>query len=180
MRVMGAFLNSVPYTRLAFSPKAIFIAAGFFIIMSSTRLPTNFTAIAVPPIMFALPGVVTPLVTPAFMARLSCGSYGLNESIILSCGVSGSFFSLWSGDMPIARAESPVWQCASTMPGVTRRPSASIISASSGASTLTPMPAIFPPSISISPLAMSSPAMGRMCAFLMSSIGFPPWVNCYV
>ena len=141
------------------------MATGLRMIMSSTRRPTNFTAMAVPPMTLALPGVVTPLVTPQRIARWSCSSKGLKESMILRCGVRGSVFSLWSLWEPMARGVLPVWQWASTRPGVRSLPPASRVSTPSGASAVGPTARILPASIRIWPPGISGPDMGLMYAF---------------
>ena len=75
MRVMGIFFW-VPYTRLGFSPKAHFMATGYFKTMSSTRLPCILMATKVPPTTLPLPGPVTAVVTPAAAAWASVSSMG--------------------------------------------------------------------------------------------------------
>ena len=82
------------YTRLGFSPKAHFIAAGSLTIMLSTRSPTVFMTRKVPPSTLALPGPVQTQVTPALRAAARLGSRGLMPSMARSWGQQMSFISL--------------------------------------------------------------------------------------
>ena len=71
----------------------------------------------------------------------------------------------------MASSSKPMWQCASTKPGATRQPWASITWASAGAFTSLPTATILPPSISTWPFSISGPAMVFTVPFLIRIMG---------
>ena len=145
---------------MGFSPNAIFIAAGYLRIMSSTQSPYSFIATNVPPSTFAEPGPVTAVVTPPPIALPNASSRGLMPSMARISGVTGPEYSFVS--LPSQRLASscmPMWQCASTKPGVTMQPAASMISVPAGTSRFCPTATILPPSMRICPFSMSPPVI---------------------
>ena len=146
------------------------MATGFLRTMASTSLPTSLNAAKVPPTTFAEPGPATAVVMPAARAIPTASSSGRKPSMARMCGVTGLERSLMS--VPSQRVASPWrprWQWASTRPGVTRSPCASIVRHFAGALTLRPTATILPLSTRTSPLGMSGPEMGLTSPSLMSS-----------
>src|SRR6185503_16702509 len=157
MRVEGP---RFAYTRLGFSPQAIFrpyFAPGNFI-PCTVRDGTTFKTTLRPPIKFPEPGSTCMVVTPPARARGSCGSCGQTECSAQTFGVTGfvnSFPSLLASTP--GAGYTPMCECTSIIPGVTYLPVPSITVASGGAVTDVPTAAILPSRKSTEPFAIDGP-----------------------
>ena len=123
-----------------------------------TALGAVFTTTPVPPMTLALPGSIWTVVIPAFMAASSppSSALALIPSRALMWGVAGSVASFPSlPAQPIFSSEMPMWQWASTSPGITTFPVTSMTSASSGTLILLPTFTILPPSMRTVPPSMT-------------------------
>src|SRR3546814_12195546 len=95
MRVIGACMR-VPYTRLGFSPQAIFRpygAPGNFI-ACMVMAGTFFRVTPRPPIRLAEPGSTCRLVIPPASALANPGSCGHTACSAPTCAVTGAVVSL--------------------------------------------------------------------------------------
>src|SRR5258708_34478894 len=123
MRVEGP--PRLPYTRLGFSPHAIFSPYGALgnFMLCTVRDGTSFSTAERPPIRFAEPGSAWIVVTPPAMASGICGSCGQNEGSAQTSAVTGFVAALPfdSGSGPAA-AYRRSWQGAAMMPGLTNFP----------------------------------------------------------
>ena len=122
---------------------------------------------------FALPGRIWAVVIPAFSAasRPPSSAFALMASIALICGVAGSVISFPSlPAQPMVSSQMPMWQWASTRPGITTFPDASMTSASFGTFTSTPTSTILPSSMRIVPSSIVPLVMVRILPSLMANI----------
>ena len=135
------------YTRLGFSPQAIFspyFAPGNFI-PCAERDGTTLSTAERPPMRLAEPGSTCSVVTPPMRSRGNCGSCGHTECSAHTCAVTGAVASLPSECAAVPGAGyTPRCECVSMRPGVTNLPVPSITTASAGASTVAPTATILP------------------------------------
>src|SRR6478609_9598475 len=163
------------YTRLGFSPHAIFnpyFAPGNFI-PCTVRDGTTLSVALRPPIRLAEPGSTWIVVTPPARVRGNCGSCGQTECSTHTFAVTGDVASLMSlVCVPLSSGTppAPMCECVSMMPGVTYLPVPSITSASLGAETDDPTSAILPSRSSTLPLRIVGPAAVRMVTLRMSVV----------
>src|SRR6185503_228791 len=157
MRVEGP---RCAYTRLGFSPQAIFrpyFAPGNFI-PCTVRDGTTFKTTLRPPIKFPEPGSTCMVVTPPARTRGSCGSCGQTECSAQTLAVTGLVNSLPSlSASPPGAAYTPTCEWTSIIPGVTYFPVPSITNASAGAFTVVPTATILPSRKSTEPFAIEGP-----------------------
>src|SRR5260370_18113989 len=104
MRVEGP--PRLPYTRLGFSPHAIFSPYGALgnFMLCTVRDGTSFSTAERPPIRFAEPGSAWIVVTPPAMASGICGSCGQNGCSAQTSAVTGFGASLPSDSAPVPAA----------------------------------------------------------------------------
>src|SRR4249919_321454 len=125
-----------PYTRLGFSPQAIFNphgAPGNFIPWYVVA-GTFFSVTPRPPMRLAEPGRICRLVMPPARAVSKPGSCGQIECSAHTLGVTGEVASLPSLDaLTPGLAYTPRCECTSMMPGVTHLPVPSTRVAPAGA-----------------------------------------------
>src|SRR6476646_10684307 len=123
------------YTRLGFSPHAIFrpyLAPGNFI-PCTVRLGTTLSTTLRPPMRFADPGSTCSVVTPPASERGNWGSCGHTECSTHTFAVTGlvaSFTSLVLAPLSSGTPPAPMCECVSMMPGVTYLPVPSSTTAS--------------------------------------------------
>src|SRR6476661_1951415 len=161
------------YTRLGFSPHAIFspyLAPGNFI-PCTVREGTTFNTTLRPPMRLADPGSTWIVVTPPARLRGNCGSCGHTECSTHTLAVTGAVASLTSFFfVPSSSGTPPAAMCewVSMIPGVTYLPVPSMTTASDGAVTLVPTSAILPSRRSTLPLRMVGPAAVRIVTLRIS------------
>ncbi len=157
MRVPGNRLFS-PKAFFGPSPSESFIPAGDSSAVSPGKPAASRTTAGCPPMTFARPGVTSAVVMPAITSRRTWRSKGLNPSITSSCGVLASDSS--SGGPSRRSSVRPTLVWASTRPGSTQLPVASITVAPAGTARFAPTAVIFPSAMSTVPLSMAAPLTG--------------------
>src|SRR6266513_1377258 len=172
MRVDGP--PRMRYTRLGFSPQAIFRpyrAPGNFI-ACTVRAGTSFRMALRPPIRLADPGSAWMVVIPPAIARGICGSCGQNECSAQTSAVTGFVASLPSDSASVpGAAYTPRCEWSSISPGVTYLPVPSTTTASAGASTFVPTATIRPSLSRIEPLGISGPVAVMIVALRITTGG---------
>ncbi len=159
-RVDGVCFFS-PYTRFGFSPRADLMLHGWAKTISSTIRPQDLIATVCPPIGLPEPGLTTTEVTPPDSASRKPSSAGLIASRARKRAPTGSVISLVSWPaQPLPSSCTPTWPCASTKPGSTHWPAASITSAFLLILILLPISAITPSRIRTVPPSIGSPTTG--------------------
>src|SRR5213593_5074779 len=182
MRVEGP--PRMRYTRLGFSPQAIFRperAPGNFI-SCTVRAGMSLRIALRPPIKFAEPGSAWIVVIPPAIASGICGSCGQNECSAHTSAVTGFVASLPSDSASVAGAAyTPRWECVSIRPGVTYLPVPSTTAAPAGASTLAPTATMRPSLNRTDPLRISWPAAVMSVALRISTgaLGWRWYVDGY-
>src|SRR5690349_5693252 len=115
------------YTRLGFSPQAIFspyFAPGNFI-PCTVRDGTTLSTTLRPPMRFAEPGSTCKVVTPPASDLGNCGSCGQTECSTQTFAVTGlvaSFTSSVCAPGSSGTPPAPMCECVSMIPGVRNLP----------------------------------------------------------
>src|ERR1035437_1481898 len=162
MRVCGP---RVEYTRIGFSPQAIFrpyLAPGNFI-PCTLGLGTILRITLRPPNRLPDPGSTWIVVTPPARSRGNCGSCGHTECSTHTYPVTGFTSSLASSrDQTLGAAFAPKCEWSSMMPGVTYFPVPSMTTAPAGAATVAPTETTLPSCMRIAPFRVRGPAAVKM------------------